>query len=154
MVHSENTILEKWIEKYPQSKLVFEGQKARRGFFPKTFMLRGLKFVPTKVLMPGFSDISQLPTRETVFGIDYQGEKVAYPISKLKVQNEFNDKIADRKIKLQYDQKSNSLSAVDVESDKEILVQKHWWLGWKEFYPETRVWKESNSTNESINEKD
>jgi hypothetical protein len=140
MIHSENTVLQKWVEKYPQSKLVFEGKNARRGFFPKRFMLRGLKFVPTKVLMPGFSDISQLPAREIVFGIDYRGEKVAYPIAKLQNHNEFKDEIGGKKIHLKYDQKSNSLSAVDIESGEEISVQKHWWLGWKEFYPETRVW--------------
>lgn len=53
----------------------------------------------------------------------------------------FRDIYHEAVIQLKYDKESEYLSAIDTQSQKSLIVEKHWWLGWKEFHPDTKIWK-------------
>jgi len=112
--------------------------------FSRAFMLKGLEFATSRMTPPGFSDLSDLPSRETVFGIHYNGVSKAYPESNLKGMSDFTDTYDFVEVVLNYDAQANYLLATDKGTNKKLIVEKHWWLGWKEFHPETIIWDKNN----------
>ena len=106
-------------------------------------MLKVLNFITPKITVPGFTNLKGLPERETVFGIEYNGISKAYPMTKIMDKYYFEDTYNGKIIDLHYNADANYLSAKVRESETEIVVEKHWWLGWKEFHPETEIWEKS-----------
>ena len=106
-------------------------------------MIKGLNFITPKMTPPGFTDLKGLPTRETVFGITYNGISRAYPKSEIEKLTKFKDQYNEKKLNLNYDNSSEYLTAIDAETKEQIIVEKHWWLGWKEFHPTTEIWNKS-----------
>ena len=52
----------------------------------------------------------------------------------------FTDEFKGKELELNFNEKSESLTATAPDSS-DVLVEKHWWLGWKEFHPNTEIWK-------------
>jgi hypothetical protein len=77
----------------------------------------------------------------TVFGIDYNSISRAYPISELTGFKVFEDELNGKTIVLEYNSNAACLKARDKQTNENIIVEKHWWLGWKEFHPMTQIWK-------------
>ena len=46
---------------------------------------------------------------------------------------------------MQYNATAKYLTAKDDKTNTEIIVEKHWWIGWKEFHPDTEIWKNTPS---------
>ncbi|MBC3757511.1 DUF3179 domain-containing protein [Hyunsoonleella sp. SJ7] len=145
LVSGENTTLGEWKKKYPKTYFATKCIEARKGYVSREFMLKAINFITPKVLVPGFTDLSDLPVRETVFGIDYNGISKAYPKSEIEGLDVFMDDYGPKKIKLEYNKTSDYLTASDINENKEIIVEKHWWLGWKEFHPDTEIWKKAHN---------
>lgn len=141
LLSGENTIWQSWQKKHPHSEYASEFIEARRGLMSREKMLAALKAVSLKVGVPGVNDLRGLPKRETVFGITVNGSSKAYPISKLATGMRFSDRIGNQEIVLEYDSEARYLSASEKATGKPILVEKHWWLGWKEFHPNTEIWE-------------
>jgi hypothetical protein len=102
LLSGENTVWSAWSRRNPESLFVTEATEARFTIIPRKLMLLGIYLVTPKVTMPGLSDLSGLPPRETVFGIKFNGIARAYPVSELKSITEFTDKFGERKVKLSY----------------------------------------------------
>lgn len=143
LISGENTTLEEWKNKHPETLFATKCTEARKGYFSRESMLKMLNKVTPKVLMPGYSDLSELPARETVFGVNYNGISTAYPMLEVLGMNKFEDKYNGKLITLYYNSDANYLTAYETETLKELIVEKQWWLGWKEFHPETIIWKKS-----------
>lgn len=143
LLSGENTNWNSWQQKHPKSEFVFNCVEARKGYLSREGMIKALNFVTPKITPPGFTDLKGLPTRATVFGISYNGISRAYPKSEIENLNIFEDHFNDKKIALEYNTSSDYLTAIATETKKQIIVEKHWWLGWKEFHPETEIWKKS-----------
>jgi len=141
LLSGENTTWGSWSKKYPNSLYASKCIEARKGFLSRSFMLKGLEFATTRMTPPGFTNLKGLPNRETVFGIYHNGISKAYPENKLKEISNFIDYFDSIKVELNYDLKGNFLHAIEVNSKKELIVEKHWWLGWKEFHPDTEIWE-------------
>jgi hypothetical protein len=58
----------------------------------------------------------------------------------------FRDKIGGLDVELQYDGEAQYLAAFKEDTGEPIIVEKHWWLGWKEFHPDTTIWKKHAAT--------
>ncbi|WP_203258842.1 DUF3179 domain-containing (seleno)protein [Hyunsoonleella ulvae] len=140
LLSGENTNWNSWVTKHPNSEFAYKCIEARKGYSSRGGMLKALNFITPKITPPGFTDLKGLPTRETVFGISYNGISRAYPKSELKNKTIFSDTFDKKKLNLKYDQLSEYLTATDAETKEEIIVEKHWWLGWKEFHPNTEIW--------------
>jgi hypothetical protein len=141
LLSGENTSWESWEEKHPQSEYASQFTEARAGLMSREKMLAALKTVSSKVGVPGFTDLKGLPKRETVFGITIEGVSKAYPLSELKPGARFSDSVGEIELELFYDGKGEYLSASESSTKKSINVEKHWWLGWKEFHPNTKIWR-------------
>jgi hypothetical protein len=141
LLSGENTKWNIWFKKHQQTLYAYRCIEARNGYLSIKSMMKGLETTTTKITPPGFSDISELPPRETVFGIDYNGQSKAYPRTELKGKSVFRDVFGDRNVELFFDEEADYLTAKDADTNTKIIVEKHWWLGWKEFHPETQIWK-------------
>lgn len=148
LVSGESTIWDNWQKKHPYSEYAYEFVEARRGLMSRTTMLALLHIVTSRVSVPGITDLSGLPKRETVFGIAIDGISKAYPISELHLGIQFLDRVANVELLLEYDGDGRYLSAVRNDTGEPIIVEKHWWLGWKEFHPDTEIWQ--HITNEHV----
>ena len=142
LLSGENTNWNAWVNKYPDSEYANKCIEARKGYLTREGMSRGLNYITPKVTPPGYTDLKGLPIRETVFGLSYKGISRAYPISELEGLTTFTDYFNNEKLDFTYDKSSEYLTVV-TELEKQIIVEKYWWLGWKEFHPETEIWKKS-----------
>jgi hypothetical protein len=141
LLSGENSVWRSWQRKHPDSEYANEFTEARRGLMSRKRMLAGLKSVPLKAGVPGMTDLTGLPKRETVFGITVNGRSKAYPLSELEPEMRFRDRVGGEVLRLEYDAGAEYLSALKDESGEPLIVEKHWWLGWKEFHPETEIWR-------------
>ena len=143
LLSGENTNWNSWVEKHPSSEFAYKCKEARKGYLSRKGMIKGLNFITPKMTPPGFTNLKGLPTRETVFGITYNGISRTYPKTEIESCTIFTDQFDKKKLDLQYDKSSEYLTAIDTETKEQIIVEKHWWLGWKEFHPNTEIWKKS-----------
>jgi hypothetical protein len=150
LLSGENTLWQSWQKKHPHSEYAYDFVEARRGLMSREKMLAGLKAVTPHAGTPGFTNLQGLPKRETVFGIAIDGQSAAYPLSELEPGMRFRDKIGDVEVELQYDAESEYLSAFVTATGQPLVVEKHWWLGWKEFHPHTRIWTKESSLPDDL----
>jgi len=143
LLSGENTTWGVWLKKFPESEFAIECKEARRGFLSRKTMLKGLKIATNSITPPGFSDLSGLEKRETIFGISFNGIERAYPETELIKHPNFLDYFGNQKVNISYNPQAHSLSAIDEKGHK-LLIERHWWLGWKEFHPNTEIWKFNN----------
>jgi len=141
LLSGENTNWRAWLQQHPNTEYATKCHEARKGYLTREEMIKGLNYITPKVTPPGFTDLQGLPTRETVFGIDYNGVSKAYALSEIKSMGTFVDFFNGKELKLEYNKRSEYLSAFTMETNRPVIVEKHWWLGWKEFHPETEIWK-------------
>jgi hypothetical protein len=141
LLSGENTTWEYWKKTHPESEFANECKEARSGYLSRKTMFKGLEIATTRITPPGFTDLKGLNKRETVFGISLNGIDRAYPVKELKKKPTFIDKFGDIELSIKYNENSNTMTATTNGEDRKILVERHWWLGWKEFHPDTDIWK-------------
>jgi hypothetical protein len=144
LLPSENTIWKSWQNKHQDSEAAIDFDEARKGLLSREKMLAGLKFVTSRVVLPGSTNLRGLPKRETVFGVVVNGQSKAYPKSSLTDGQTFSDHVGGVEITLSYDAEAEHFLAARTDTSEPIPVEKHWWLGWKEFHPETEIWQQSD----------
>lgn len=150
LLPSENSTWKIWQNKHQNTEIASEFDEARRGLMSRQKMLAGLKFVTSRVILPGLTDLSGLPKRETVFGVVVNGQSKAYPESGLSDIQIFSDQVGGIEINLIYDAEAEHFLATRTDTGESIPVEKHWWLGWKEFHPETEIWQRNNLDNQVV----
>lgn len=130
-----------WIALYPETLVAQAKPDAPKGRLSRKALGRMLRI--TNVLMaPGETDIgTELPLREAIFGLSLNGQDKAYPVSELRLQPEFDDRVGDEAVTIRYDPKSGAINAVSQETNAGLVMQSHWWFGWKEFHPDTQIWR-------------
>lgn len=133
--------LSDWLHQYPNSQIAQESSEVRKGFLPKEKLMKVLEKVTGNFVAPGKTDLNGLPLREKIWGLEINGKCKAYPISELKKVENFIDQIDETEIEIEYDPKSGQISGKIVSTGVELKFQNHWWFGWKEFHPETEIWK-------------
>lgn len=114
---------------------------APRGRIPERTLKRMLK-VTNHLMVPGQSEIgTDLPLRENIFGLSLNGVDRAYPVSELIKRPVFTDRMAGKYIEIIYNAETCEMRAVLKESEEALVMQNHWGFGWKEFHPETSIWR-------------
>jgi hypothetical protein len=94
-----------------------------------------------RVMAPGRTRLSTaLPRREPVFGIRIDGHAKAYPISRIRSLGAFYDRAGGVDLDLHVDEVTDTLSAHRRDGAADPIVEKHWWLGWNEFHPDTEIY--------------
>jgi len=135
--------LEHWKKAHPDTLIATESKTAPKGRIPKA-MLRKMLKITEHAMVRGLSDIGdELPLREKVFGVTLNGVSKAYPLSRLKHSPDTLDSVGDTPVRLSYEPETNYISGVNLEDDSPLILESHWWFGWKEFHPYTEVWNPS-----------
>lgn len=132
--------LKNWLKEHPDTIIAKEGDNIRKSFVPKSRLIKILK-VTEKFVAPGITDLSGLPIREDVWGLELNGFCKAYPISKLKKIVKINDNLGGIDIYIEYDSDTNEIYGKNTMTGEVLKFQSHLWFGWKEFHPETEIWK-------------
>lgn len=130
-----------WLQSFPNSWIAEEDHRVRIGFLPKKFLFQLLTSVTNQLLTPGFTPLDGLPLREKIWGIEFNGISKAYPYSELAKCKSFTDHFNGFDIKIEYHPQTNQISAINLDTQRPIVFQSHWWLGWKEFHPDTIIWR-------------
>ena len=130
-----------WLQQYPNSVIAQESSKVRKGFIPKERLMKILEKVTGKFVAPGKTNLNGLSLREKVWGLELEDKYKAYPISELKKVEYFTDKIGETEIEVKYNPNNGQISGKVVSTGIELKFQNHWWFGWKEFHPNTEIWK-------------
>jgi len=136
----QQTTLSDWLKQYPNSFIAKESKEVNDGIFSKERLMKMMK-VTESLVAPGKTNLVGLPLRETIFGIELNGVSKAYPVADLKKKTHFTDKLGDTSITISYNPQTNFLTATVNDTGKIIPAQSHWWFGWKEFHPNTEIWK-------------
>jgi hypothetical protein len=94
------------------------------------------------VTVPGHTKLAgALTKRATVFGVELNGQAKAYPLDECKANPTFTDTLGGVDLQFTFDTNSNTLTVTRSDEVVPPVIEQHWWLGWKEFHPETLVWQ-------------
>lgn len=130
---------------FERMTLALEPGSARKALFSSPKRLRWLEAVSDRMLVPGHTPLGDaLDRHETVFGINLNGSAKAYPLSRLQSLDVFPDVIGGVELELSFDPQNQVLLAKRMDREPDPVVEKHGWLGWKEFHPDTGVYTGEN----------
>lgn len=133
--------LEQWIQEYPDTFIAQEGTNIKKSFVPNKRFMKVINKVTATFIAPGITDLTGLAEREKIWGLEYNGINKAYPISELKRIKQIIDKVGDSEIEITYNPENNQIIGKNLETNEKLKFQNHWWFGWKEFHPDTEIWK-------------
>ena len=103
---------------------------------------RLLDRVTQRVMVPGHTRLSKaLPPRETVFGVHVNGKAKAYPLSEVRASDPFSDTVGGVELKIEFDELTEILRVRRCDGKPDPIVERHWWLGWNEFHPDTEIYR-------------
>jgi len=140
----QQTTLADWIKENPNTFVAKEADNIRKGVVPKGLWLKVLNKVTGTLVGPGKTDLTGLPLREKVWGLQLTGLSKAYPISELKTVTEITDNLGNVDIVIKYNPDTNQIVGVNRTTNERLIFQYRWWLGWKEFHPNTEIWQAKN----------
>jgi hypothetical protein len=101
-----------------------------------------LERVTQHVMMPGHTRLSSaLPRRETVYGVQVNGKTKAYPLSEVRSSGSFTDTLGGVELEIEFDASTEVLRIRRRDGEPDPIVEKHWWLGWNEFHPDTEIYR-------------
>ncbi|MDL2262472.1 DUF3179 domain-containing protein [Bacteroidales bacterium OttesenSCG-928-I21] len=135
------TTLANWIKQNPDTFIAKESDNIRKSFVPKERLLKVLKKVTGNFVAPGKTDLNGLALREKIWGLKLNGQSKAYPISELKKVTKITDNLGGVNIVIQYNPDTNQIDGTNKITNERLKFQNHWWFGWKEFHPDTEIWK-------------
>src|SRR5690606_4077898 len=135
------TTLTDWIKQNPNTFIAKESDNVRKSFVPKDRLMKVLKKVTETFIAPGKTDLTGLPAREKIWGLELNGQSKAYPISELKKVTEITDNLGGVEIQIRYNPNDNQVNGTVLTTNEPLKFQNHWWFGWKEFHPDTEIWK-------------
>ena len=143
MLSSEQTA---WaaVRDKPGATLAVEPESAEHAPFAGERGFGLLKAATDRIITPGKTRLSRrLPPRETVFGIRIGSAARAYPLSEVESGGTFLDEVGGVTLEMRYIRETSSLTAHRLDGRPDPIIERHWWLGWNEFHPETTVYRAS-----------
>lgn len=133
--------LKDWIADYPDSFIARAKPDAPGGRIPKKVLNHMLK-ITKNFMAPGETQIgTELPSREKIFGLSLGGYDRAYPVSELMKCPIFEDQFGEEIVQIKYNVDTGKIGATLQKTGEPLILQNHWWFGWKEFHPNTKIWR-------------
>lgn len=137
MINTSNTTWKAWKDKYPNTLVLSEDTGFNRDYNQDPY--------------PGYdrsSDIyfsvsdrdDRYHPKETVIGIEINGEFKAYPFSELEKsgKREIRDEFQGKDLRIVYDAEAKSAEVLD-ENGNSIPAVTNFWFAWFAFHPDTEV---------------
>lgn len=130
-----------WLAEHPQSAIACESGDVPGGLFSKKRLMKMLR-ITDRLVAPGKTRLDGLPLREPIFGIEVGQHAKAYPVSELrKTRGTFADALGNMRLLVDYDARTHRIRITESDSGTRLVAQSHGWLGWKEFHPQTGIWR-------------
>ena len=137
IIPTANTSWGEWKKTYPTTLVLSTATGHERDYSRSPYL--GYKNSPKTYFPVGDTD-DRFHPKEFVIGIEINGRSKAYPYSELsKSPGAVVDKFASRKIRVDYNRKSESATITD-ESGKPMKGVIAFWFAWFAFHPDTEVW--------------
>jgi hypothetical protein len=133
-----------WSEakKIENLKLAFAPNQSKKAILATKIGFKLLKLATNYMMAPGYTKLSkQISPREVVFGININGKAKAYPLSVVKNSGKLHDSLNGIDLDIEFNPHLNTLQITRRDGGNVPIVEKHWWLGWNEFHPNTEVYK-------------
>ena len=122
----QQTTLRDWINQHPDTYIVKESDNVRKSFLPKESLMKVLKKVTETFIAPGKTDLTGLPAREKIWGLQLNGQSKAYPISELKKATEITDNLGGWEILIRYNPNDNQINGIVSTTNEPLKFQNHW----------------------------
>ena len=130
-----------WKKKYPDTILAVVPRNAKKGIILAEWWNE--RFEKESIPIPGFVSLGNLvASGDFVYGVVLDGIAKAYRVSDLSTNNEVIDQVGSRELRISYNPSTEEIEVYEIREKEriEIPVERHWWLGWKEFHPDTEVY--------------
>ncbi len=133
-----NTSWENWLEKHPESLVLFEETGFKRDYSRDPYPDYSKS---SKLYFPVSGNDERFHPKEMVIGLEIFGKYKAYPFSELRKLKStvLNDTFQGKNLIVKYDQKSDSAEIIDNDGNI-ILTVTNFWFAWIAFHPETAVY--------------
>ena len=133
---------EGWKAVYPETSLAWEPRK----FIAVKFVHKVFQSMferPHMPIFPGKTNLGKdLDLQAEIIGIKIDSLTKAYPIFILKEKNKLVDKIGTKTIEINFNPENQFVRVWSIDEKKELLLtERHSWLAWKEFHPNTSLYK-------------
>ena len=126
-----------WKRRYPRTEVLSTDTGFNRDYSADPY--RGYA-QSRKIWFPVQAQDDRFHPKETVLGVELDGQFKAYPFSELeKSAARMQDSLAGRKIVVQYDPENRSATAAHVNGNKLPAVTA-FWFAWYAFQPDTDVY--------------
>lgn len=132
--------LYEWRTLYPDTTIVSEKDNAPRALLSQGLTAKILRFLSRH---RGINNPHEkLKGTDEVIGVAIGEASKAYPLASLQslLNSTLNDDIGGVPIKIIYDNSSGFVGIKRTDTGEVVVPKRIWWLGWKEFYPETEVY--------------
>ncbi|MHA2313478.1 MAG: DUF3179 domain-containing (seleno)protein [Candidatus Thorarchaeota archaeon] len=130
-----------WKKKHPKTKLAIAPRNAKKGIFPEERLNR--MFDSDRFSPPGLTHLGEeVRPKETVYGIAINGLSKAYRVSDLTKSDEIADRLDDQELRIRYNAETEEIEAFRIQEGMrvQISIERHRWLAWKEFHPDTELY--------------
>ena len=81
----------------------------------------------------------RLAPHDEVAGVKISETFKAYPLEAVRAAGEVRDRVGSAELVLTWDPKAETARAT--ADGAAVHVQRHWWLAWSEFYPQSELWR-------------
>ncbi|NDJ54273.1 MAG: DUF3179 domain-containing protein [Chloroflexi bacterium] len=130
-----------WQQRHPDTLLALEAADARRSLVSNDLMVKMFSGTQHFATPGTYRGPEKLPLHESVIGLATQGAARAYPLRLLEEHRDIEDSVGTTLVHLTYDPDSQAIHVVDRKTGQPLRWERHWWLGWSEFYPHTTVYR-------------
>jgi hypothetical protein len=73
--------------------------------------------------------------------VQVNGKTKAYPLSEVRSSGSFTDTVGGVELEIEFDGSTEVLRIRRRDGEPDPIVEKHWWLGWNEFHPDTEIYR-------------
>lgn len=131
-----------WKKQHAETLLATDpADEKRRPILPQKVLRRMLTVIPQKFYVTGFTSLrhDRIKPHDFVVGVQVGTFCRAYALKDLQAHPHLQETVAGHTIKIDYDAGQDSVKIlVDGQS---VTADRQWWLGWKEFHPNTTVYQ-------------
>lgn len=139
ILFGEQTTWAAWRAAHPDTELAIAPRDARNGIVPERLFNRLVMEATKTVVLPGLGRPDpRLPPHDEVVGLKIGESFRAYPLKAVETAGELRDTDGSSEIVLTWDPGGGGIHAT-VDGAR-VHVQRHWWLAWSEFHPDTTLW--------------
>ena len=130
-----------WKEQYPDGLVLNRQTGAIRDY---TYFPYGNYQNNQAIYFPLSHIDGRLASKEIVFGLEIDGESVAYVESEIRAVEQIEDWLGGRPVVVLYDESQRAIVAYDAETEDDLVLQPTYWFSWVATYPATEVWGEES----------